>query len=130
MMKQKYGKIINISSTKGQGASDAEGFVNYAASKGGVNQVTKATARAGGPYCINVNAIAPSTIRTKSLEQHAATLGQTAEEFIKYKQSQSLLPHIGEPDDIANLALFLASDESKFITGQVINCDGGKADHL
>lgn len=126
MIKQRYGKIINISSVAGIGAR-ASGQVAYLPSKAGVNILTKKFAYELGKYNINVNAIAPGTIRT---EIHKAT-GKSEEELEKlYEEKANIaaLGRVGEPQDIANVALFLASDESKFITGQVIVVDGGRFD--
>lgn len=119
-MRQKgYGKIINISSTSALGNA---GQLNYSATKAGVIGMTKTAAKELGPKGINVNAIAPGMIWTDMMKS-------MPEETIK--QMDAMLPFLvpmnrkGSPEDIANLALFLASDESSFITGQVIFCDGG-----
>ncbi len=119
-MRQKgYGKIINISSTSALGNA---GQLNYSATKAGVIGMTKTAAKELGPKGINVNAIAPGMIWTDMMKS-------MPEETIK--QMDAMLPFLvpmnrkGSPEDIANLALFLSSDESSFITGQVIFCDGG-----
>ncbi len=119
-MRQKgCGKIINISSTSALGNA---GQLNYSATKAGVIGMTKTAAKELGPKGINVNAIAPGMIWTDMMKS-------MPEETIK--QMDAMLPFLvpmnrkGSPEDIANLALFLASDESSFITGQVIFCDGG-----
>lgn len=119
MREKGYGKIINISSTSALGNV---GQVNYSASKAGVIGMTKTVAKEMGPKGINVNAIAPGMIWTDMMKSMPAETLQ---------QMDAMLPYIvplnrkGSPLDIANLALFLASDESSFITGQVIFCDGG-----
>jgi NAD(P)-dependent dehydrogenase (short-subunit alcohol dehydrogenase family) len=119
MREKGYGKIINISSTSALGNA---GQLNYSASKAGVIGMTKTAAKELGAKGVNVNAIAPGMIWTdmmKSMKPEAI------------KQMDAMLPYIvpmnrkGSPLDVANLALFLASDESSFITGQVIFCDGG-----
>ncbi|HPD56332.1 MAG TPA: 3-oxoacyl-ACP reductase FabG [Smithellaceae bacterium] len=119
-MRQKgYGKIINISSTSALGNA---GQLNYSATKAGVIGMTKTAAKELGPKGVNVNAIAPGMIWTDMMKS-------MPEETIK--QMDAMLPFLvpmnrkGSPEDIANLALFLSSDESSFITGQVIFCDGG-----
>jgi 3-oxoacyl-[acyl-carrier protein] reductase len=129
MMEQLYGKIINISSAQGTGTSGTEFMASYCASKGGIIQLTKATARAGGPYGINVNSIAPGLVLTDIIRE---TLGteEKLKEFIEDRRKLTVLPHVGEPLDIANLAFFLASDDSKYITGQVICSDGGRTDRM
>ena len=123
MEKQRYGKIINISSLAGLGITDVR-LTSYSAAKAGVNQLTKVTAMEGGPYGINVNCIAPGLIMTEL----ANTFGKEAEKFIEDRRKHSVLGRAGSPDEVANLALFLASDDSSFITGQVIRCDGGRYD--
>ncbi len=119
MREKGYGKIINISSTSALGNT---GQINYSASKAGVIGMTKTAAKEMGPKGVNVNAIAPGMIWTDMMKSMPPET---------IKQMDAMLPFIvplnrkGSPQDIANLALFLASDESSFITGQVIFCDGG-----
>lgn len=116
MINNKYGKIINISSMWGVVGASCE--VHYSAVKAGVIGMTKALAKEVGPSGINVNCIAPGVINTQmnsNLDEY--TLNSLKEE--------TPLGIIGEGEDIANLALFLASDKSKFITGQIITADGG-----
>ena len=127
MIKQKYGKIINISSIASIGTT-IRGHIAYASSKAAINILTRRFAYELGPYNINVNAIAPGLVKTEML-----SLGRSEDElmeFIKEKISVTALRRIGEPQDIANIALFLASDDSSFITGQVIIADGGRFDYL
>jgi 3-oxoacyl-[acyl-carrier protein] reductase len=127
MIKQKYGKIINISSLASIGTVFGE-QVAYGPSKAAVNILTKRLAFELGPHNINVNAIAPGLIKTEILN-----LGRTEEELNKIFNEiakVTALGRIGEPQDIANVALFLASDESDFITGQVIVVDGGRFNML
>jgi 3-oxoacyl-[acyl-carrier protein] reductase len=116
MIKQKYGKIINMSSIVGVRGNP--GQINYCASKAGVIGMTLSAAKELGRRGITVNAIAPGFIdtdRTNVLteEQKAATLAAVS------------LGRMGTPQDIANTTLFLASDAASYITGQVINVDGG-----
>jgi 3-oxoacyl-[acyl-carrier protein] reductase len=119
MREKGYGKIINISSTSALGNV---GQLNYSASKAGVIGMTKTAAKELGAKGVNVNAIAPGMIWTDMMKSMPPET---------IKQMDAMLPFIvpmnrkGSPLDIANLALFLASDESSFITGQVIFCDGG-----
>ncbi len=127
MINQRYGKIINFSSVGGIG-DVGKGQIIYAPSKAAVNTLTKKLAYEIGPYNINVNAIAPGMIRTDM-----PTTGRTEEEvkaIFKGKAESLALKRIGEPNEIANVALFLASDESSFVTGQVIVADGGGGDYL
>jgi 3-oxoacyl-[acyl-carrier protein] reductase len=127
MVKRRQGKIINIASSTGLGSFDPR-TANYATAKAGVIQLTKSTAKELGPYNINVNAIAPGMIVTEMLKQNRTP--EQLEEFIKIRKEKSVLGKAGTPQDIANLALFLASDESAFISGQVIACDGGRFDRM
>lgn len=127
MAEQKYGKIINIASVDGIG-SVSPNRVNYGASKGGVVQFTKNCAGELGAFGINVNAIAPGLIVTD-----LTSTGRTPEEFKQFLEERkklSLLGRLGNPQDIANVALFLASDDSSYITGQIIVSDGGRPDRM
>lgn len=127
MIKRRYGKIINIASLAGIGVSVGE-EVAYAPSKAAVINLTKRLAYKLGPYNINVNAIAPGLIRTEIL-----SVGRSKEEVEKLLEEVAKLTALhrtGEPHDIANVALFLASDESNFITGQLIVADGGRFNFL
>ena len=117
-MKQKYGKIINLSSVSGQ--LGTAGQANYAASKAGVVALTKVTARELASRGVTCNAIAPgfiATDMTKAISEEA-TAG--------YLKSIPL-GRAGTPEDVANLAAFLASPESDYVTGTVIRVDGGLA---
>jgi len=127
MIGQRYGKIINISSIAGTGHGRPD-LASYAAAKAGVIQLTKVTAREAGQYGINVNSIAPGLIATG-----LSYVGRTREETeisIEERKKLALLGRMGTPEDVANLALFLASDDSSFITGQVICIDGGRTDGM
>lgn len=116
MSKAKYGKIINISSIIGLMGN--AGQSNYAASKAGIIGFTKSIAKEFGKRNICVNAIAPGFIKTPMTEQLPDNV---KEEYFKVIP----LGRFGEVEDVSNLALFLASDESSYITGQVIQVDGG-----
>lgn len=123
MVKQKSGKIINISSTASMGANEP-GQAAYAASKTGVNAFTKACAREFGPYGINVNAIAPGRILTPLV--YASRTPEQVEKFLETGKSAAVLGRLGTVEEIAHLALFLASDDSAFITAEIIACNGGR----
>lgn len=118
MIRQKSGKIINMSSVVG--VIGNAGQVNYSASKAGLIGMTKSLAREIGGKNINVNAIAPGFIDTDMTKV-------LSEDQKKNIISQVPLKRFGCVEDIANLALFLASDQSNYITGQVIHVDGGMA---
>jgi 2-deoxy-D-gluconate 3-dehydrogenase len=120
------GKIINIASLEALHPSLQHG--HYAASKGGVVTLTKALALELAPHRILVNAIAPGIIKTRGLEELLATLMPTGQSF--EEKAQLFLPRVplyctGEPDDIAKVALFLASAAADYITGETIVVDGG-----
>jgi 3-oxoacyl-[acyl-carrier protein] reductase len=115
MIRQKSGRIINMSSVVG--IIGNAGQANYAASKGGVIAFTKSAAKELAKRNITVNAIAPGFVQTDM----TANLGAKAVEL----QSMIPLGRLGNAEEIANTALFLASDLSSYMTGQVIGVDGG-----
>jgi 3-oxoacyl-[acyl-carrier protein] reductase len=116
MKAQKSGKIVNISSVIAYIGTDHE--VHYAASKAGLVGLTKSLALELAPYNINVNAIAPGYIKTDM------TKFNSPEEEAKYLATIPL-GLLGEPEDIANAVAFLCSEESSYITGEVIHVNGG-----
>jgi len=116
MMKQRYGRIINIASVIGLIGN--VGQVNYAASKAGIIGVTKSVAKELASRNVTVNAIAPGFIQTEMTD--------VLPEEVKAKMLESIpLKRPGKPIDVAHAALFLASDYSSYITGQVLVVDGG-----
>lgn len=125
MMEQGYGKIINISSISGL-VDFFPGAAAYGAAKAGVMALTKFTAIEAGTYGINVNCIAPGRIVTDMIYKNRGKEG--AKKFIADGKKLSVLGRVGYPEDIADLALFLASDSSSFMTGQIIRSDGGRTD--
>lgn len=116
MVKQKHGKIINLSSVVG--ISGNAGQVNYSASKAGVIGMTKSLAKEVGSRGINVNAVAPGYIETDMTE----ALGDKYKEEVK---KNIPLKKLGKPEDVANVVAFLSSEASDYVTGQVIQVDGG-----
>ena len=117
MKKQHYGKIINVSSITAK-RGDNTTAPCYGASKGALIVLTKSLARQLGPFGINVNAVAPHAIDTPIM--------QLWDENKKKEVGKSLpVQRIGTPEDVASAVSFLASDEASFITGHVINVDGG-----
>ncbi len=118
MMKQRYGAVVNIASIVGIAGN--AGQVNYAASKGGMIAFTKSASKELGKRNIRVNAIAPGFIKTKMTDK-------LPPELVEKMKQQISLGKLGEPQDVANLTLFLASEASSYITGQAIIIDGGLA---
>ena len=116
MIKARNGKIVNISSVVG--ISGNAGQTNYSASKAGIIGFTKSLAKEVASRNINVNAIAPGFIKTDMTD--------VLKEEVKEEISKTIpLKRMGEAKDVANLVKFLVSEESNYITGQVINVDGG-----
>jgi 3-oxoacyl-[acyl-carrier protein] reductase len=119
MMANRYGRIVNLSSSAWRAGGFAGG-VPYTAAKAGVIGLTRALAKTLGPYGVTVNAIAPGPSATQMTESWLAEWSKT---FLQ----QIPLGRVGEPDDIANAALFLASDEAAYITGICLDVNGGIA---
>lgn len=118
MLKQKAGRIINISSVSG--VLGNAGQANYCAAKAGVIGLTKSAARELASRGITVNAVAPGFITTEMTDVLSDSIKAAVTEQIPMK-------HFGETADIANAVAFLASEEAKYITGQVLSVDGGMA---
>ena len=112
-----YGRIVNITSING--IRGKFGQANYSASKAGLIGLTKTLARELGPKGITVNAVAPGMVLTDM----ALAL---PEEFLAKAKSESVLPELAKPEDIANAVLFLLSDAARMITGEVIKVDAGQ----
>lgn len=120
MMEKRYGKIINMSSIARRGNPIQ---LTYSATKAAMEGFTRSVAQYLGPYGINVNAIAPSLVETETIKSNVSK-----DEWEALKADCEFrypLGRVGQPIDIANCALFLASEESSFITGQVIEVTGG-----
>jgi 3-oxoacyl-[acyl-carrier protein] reductase len=124
MMKRKYGKIINIASTSALGCSYAMGESAYVSSKFAVIGFTKAAAVEFGQYGINVNAICPGRILTPLV--YSTRTPEQVDNFVKQGKDASILGRLGSVKDIAQVALFLASDDSSFITAETIASNGGR----
>lgn len=117
-MKQRHGAIVNMSSVVGIHGNI--GQMNYAASKAGVIGLTKSAAKELAPRNIRVNAIAPGFVQTEMTDALSEEARRAAMEVIALKRFASA-------QDIANLAVFLGTDKSSYITGQTISIDGGMA---
>jgi len=115
MRERKSGNIVNISSTSRFGNI---GQSNYSTSKAGIAGLTRVLAKELGGKGIRVNAVAPGAIETSMYDK-------VPEEIKKITRDKTALKRMGRTDEIASLCLFLASDESSYITGQIIHCDGG-----
>ncbi|MCK4437032.1 3-oxoacyl-[acyl-carrier-protein] reductase [bacterium] len=116
MLKQRSGKIVNIASVIGLVGN--VGQANYAASKAGIIGLTKSLAKELAPRGINVNAIAPGFIKTEMTERLSQ---EVKTEMLK----RIPLAKLGEVEDVAEAVLFLVSEQARYITGQVMNVDGG-----
>lgn len=116
MMYQRAGSIINLSSTASEFAS--RGQVNYAASKGGIDGLTRAMAKEFAQRKIRVNAVAPGMIETDMSKAVRGMVGDRLKEIIPLKR-------IGQSSEIAAVVAFLASDDASYMTGQVLRVDGG-----
>jgi 3-oxoacyl-[acyl-carrier protein] reductase len=115
MITQGHGKIVNVSSYAGIQGMPTQS--NYSAAKAGVIGLTKALAKELGPHGITVNVIAPFAM-TRLLEN-------APKDFLDQWIEKTALKRVGDPVEVANLILFLTSDESSYVTGQLINVDGG-----
>lgn len=116
MMKARYGKIVNISSVVGRMGN--AGQCNYSASKAGVIGLTKSTAKEFASRNITANAVAPGYIATEMTDKLSQEARDAFLQFIPAKRA-------GKPEDVANTVFFFCSPESDYVTGQVLNVDGG-----
>ena len=121
------GCIINISSYFAQRMIPSRPSTAYSLTKGAVNSWTKALACELGKHGVRVNAIAPGTVRTPLFEKNIIK-GSSPEQLAKFETMVNTiypLHRIGEPDDLGGIAVYLASDEAKWVTGAIFNIDGG-----
>lgn len=114
---QGHGKIVNITSING--LRGKFGQSNYSASKGGIIALTKTLARELGRYNVNANAVAPGMIGTEMMLR-------LPDEWKQKAQDETVLGRIGSPEDVANVVVFLCSENAKHITGEIIKVDGGQ----
>ena len=118
MIKQKWGRIVNVSSVVGQAGNPGQS--NYGAAKAGLVGFTRSVAKEVGSRNITLNVVAPGYIQTDAV-------AGLAEEFRDFIMSRVLIKRLGTTGDVSKLILFLCSDEAGYITGQIINVDGGLA---
>jgi 3-oxoacyl-[acyl-carrier protein] reductase len=118
MIENQYGKIINISSIYGKSGGIAA--ISYSAAKAGIIGLTKSVARELGRYQINVNVVLPGLILTP-------TIAKMAEKYRNMIIERTPLGRIGQPEEVANVVTFLASDEASFVTGATIEVSGGSS---
>jgi NAD(P)-dependent dehydrogenase (short-subunit alcohol dehydrogenase family) len=116
MVENRYGKIVNISSIYGRSGGVAA--ISYSSAKGGIIGLTRSVARELGRYQINVNVVLPGLI-------FSPTIAKMAEKYQKIIIDNTPLGRIGQPEEVANVVAFLASDEASFMTGAAVEVSGG-----
>jgi 3-oxoacyl-[acyl-carrier protein] reductase len=124
MVDQKYGRIISVSSTSALGN---QGQANYSAAKAGIQGLTRTLALELGRFGITANAVAPGFIDTDMTRATAARLGLTPEAFKEAAAQRVAVRRIGQPEEVASVIAFLASDDASFVSGQTIYVAGGPA---
>ena len=122
MQRAGYGRIVSISSEAGRVGS--KGSAVYSAAKGGVIAFMKTIARENGRYGITANSIAPGPIETPLL-MGAKALGEVGERLIENMKGMTQLGRLGQPDEVAAAAAFLASEDASFVTGETLGVSGG-----
>ncbi|HEY0485290.1 MAG TPA: 3-oxoacyl-ACP reductase FabG [Mycobacteriales bacterium] len=122
MVAQQYGKIVNLSSRSALGN---RGQVNYAATKAGVQGLTATLALELGPFGINVNAVAPGYVATSMTAATATRVGSSPEEHQELAAKNTPLRRVGQPEEIASVIAFLASDDASYVSGQTLYVNGG-----
>ena len=124
-----YGKIVNLSSVRGRIATKGTGNAGYCATKGAVDMLTKQLASEFGPFGVTVNAIGPNITMTPAMvgifKMRAEQAGVTVEEYLDQQGEGNPMRRMGEPEDLVGTAVFLASSESEFMTGNILYPDGG-----
>jgi len=119
----KAGAVVNMASVSSFVAAPA--FIPYNTSKGALLQLTRSLAMDLGEYGIRVNCVCPGAIYTAATEKHLEFDGRDREEFLAEEANASFFKRQGTPEEVANAALFLASDEASFVTGASLVVDGG-----
>jgi 3-oxoacyl-[acyl-carrier protein] reductase len=122
MVEARYGRIVSLSSRSALGN---RGQANYAAAKAGVQGLTATLAIELGPFNITVNAVAPGYIATAMTAATAARVGAAFEDHQKMVAAQTPLRRVGQPDEVASVVAFLASDDASYVSGQTLYINGG-----
>ena len=122
MVEAKWGRVISLSSISALGN---RGQVNYSAAKAGLQGFTKTVAIELGPFGVTANAIAPGFIASDMTRATAERMGVDFEEFTAAVAKETPVRRVGVPEDISNVASFLASDEASFVSGQILYVAGG-----
>lgn len=122
MVEQKYGRIISLSSTSALGN---RGQANYSTAKAGLQGFTRTLATELGPFGITANAVAPGFIDTEMTRATARRQGHDPQQVIEMASKSIPVRRVGQPRDVANVICFLASEESSYVTGQIIYVAGG-----
>jgi 3-oxoacyl-[acyl-carrier protein] reductase len=122
MVAQRYGKIVNVSSTSALGN---RGQLNYSTAKAGLQGFTRTLALELGKFNVNVNSVAPGFIDTEMTQATAERLGYAPEAYKVARAKNIAIGRVGMPRDVANVIAFLCSDEAGFVSGQVIYVSGG-----
>jgi 3-oxoacyl-[acyl-carrier protein] reductase len=122
MVAQRSGKIVNLSSRSALGN---RGQVNYAATKAGVQGLTATLALELGPFNINVNAVAPGYVATSMTAATAERVGASAEDHQAAAAANTPLRRVGQPEEIASVIAFLASEDASYVSGQTLYVNGG-----
>ncbi len=125
MVERNYGRIVNVSSTSALGN---RGQANYAAAKAGIQGFTKTLAVELGRYGVTANAVAPGFIETDMTRETAARLGVDFDDFVAERVKTIPVGRGGWPEDVAASVLFFASEESAFVSGQILYVAGGPRD--
>jgi 3-oxoacyl-[acyl-carrier protein] reductase len=120
MKEQRSGRIVNISSIAGRSCSTFGG-AHYTASKAGVLGLTRHAAREAAPFNVNINAVAPGTVDTPLLHEHASPA-----RIAEVAQARIPMGRVGQPEEEANLVAFLVSEEASYITGATVDINGGQ----